>query len=112
VSPCSGRLHSACLDRGNQEDVLGDPTGDLVARSTAWTSGSTLVLPNDARPSMGKLLDLEMSSVAPGGQRTVAEYEELLTRAGLDSTEMVAALPGAPASYGEAVPVHGWDPPR
>jgi predicted nicotinamide N-methyase len=72
-----------------------------------------LVLPNDARPSMGKLLDLEMLSVTPDGrQRTVAQYEELLTRAGLDSTEIVAALPGAPASYVEAVPVRGREPPR
>jgi hypothetical protein len=43
-----------------------------------------LVLPDDARPSMGKLLDLEMLSVTPNGrQRTEAQYVELLARAGL-----------------------------
>lgn len=65
-----------------------------------------LVLPDDARPSMGKLLDLEMLSVTPGGrQRTEAQYAELLARAGLEATEVVLALPGMPASYVEAATV-------
>ena len=64
-----------------------------------------LVLPDDARPSMGKLLDLEMLSVTPNGrQRTEAEYVELLARAGLQATGVVPALPGSPASYVEAAP--------
>lgn len=33
VSPRSGQLDGASPDRGDQGDVLGDPTGDLVARS-------------------------------------------------------------------------------
>jgi hypothetical protein len=62
-----------------------------------------LVLPDDARPSMGKLLDLEMLSVTPNGrQRTEAQYAELLARAGLRATAVVPALPGTPASYVEA----------
>jgi hypothetical protein len=62
-----------------------------------------LVLPDDARPSMGKLLDLEMLSVTPNGrQRTEAQYAELLARAGLRPTSVVPALPGTPASYVEA----------
>jgi hypothetical protein len=66
------------------------------------------VLPDVARPSMGKLLDLEMLSVTPNGrQRTAAQYAELLARAGLDITEVVPALPGTPASYVEAVPARG-----
>jgi hypothetical protein len=64
-----------------------------------------LVLPDDARPSMGKLLDLEMLSVTPNGrQRTEAQYAELLARAGLQATVVVPALPGTPASYVEAAP--------
>jgi hypothetical protein len=64
-----------------------------------------LVLPDDARPSMGKLLDLEMLSVTPNGrQRSEAQYAQLLARAGLNVTESVPALPGTPASYVEAVP--------
>ncbi|HEY4630584.1 MAG TPA: methyltransferase, partial [Blastococcus sp.] len=67
-----------------------------------------LVLPNDARPSMGKLLDLEMLSITPNGrQRTAAQYAELLARAGFDMTQVVPALPGTPASYVEAVPARG-----
>lgn len=63
-----------------------------------------LVLPDDARPSMGKLLDLEMLAVTPNGrQRTEAQYAELLARAGLQATAVVPALPGSPASYVEAV---------
>lgn len=64
-----------------------------------------LVLPDDARPSMGKLLDLEMLSVTPNGrQRTQAQYAELLAGARLDVTASVPALPGTPASYVEAAP--------
>jgi O-methyltransferase domain len=64
-----------------------------------------LVLPDDARPSMGKLLDLEMLSVTPNGrQRTESQYTQLLARAGLQVTQCVPALPGAPASYVEAAP--------
>lgn len=64
-----------------------------------------LVLPDDARPSMGKLLDLEMLSITPNGrQRTTTQYAELLLRAGLEVTECVPALPGTPASYVEATP--------
>jgi hypothetical protein len=67
-----------------------------------------LVLPDDPRPSMGKLLDLEMLSVTPNGrQRTAAQYADLLTRAGLDLTAVIPALPGAPASYVEAAPATG-----
>jgi hypothetical protein len=67
-----------------------------------------LVLPDDARPSMGKLLDLEMLSVTPNGrQRTAAQYVELLARAGLDMTAVVPALPGTPSSYVEAIPTSG-----
>jgi predicted transcriptional regulator len=67
-----------------------------------------LVLPDDARPSMGKLLDLEMLSVTPNGrQRTQAQYTELLSRARLDVTRSIPALPGTPASYVEAVPAPG-----
>jgi O-methyltransferase len=67
-----------------------------------------LVLPDDARPSMGKLLDLEMLAVTPNGrQRTAAQYAELLARAGFDVTAVVPALPGTPASYVEAVPARG-----
>jgi hypothetical protein len=67
-----------------------------------------LVLPDDPRPSMGKLLDLEMLSVTPNGrQRTAAQYAELLARAGLDLSEVVPALPGTPASYVEAIPASG-----
>jgi hypothetical protein len=64
-----------------------------------------LVLPDDPRPSMGKLLDLEMLSVTPNGrQRTAAHHAELLARAGLQVTGVVPALPGTPASYVEAAP--------
>jgi hypothetical protein len=70
-----------------------------------------LVLPDDARPSMGKLLDLEMLSVTPNGrQRAAAEYTDLLARAGLAPTAVVPALPGTPASYVEAAPAP--DPAR
>lgn len=62
-----------------------------------------LVLPDDARPSMGKLLDLEMLSVTPNGrQRTGSQYTDMLARAGLDVTHIVPAVPGEPASYVEA----------
>jgi O-methyltransferase/IclR-like helix-turn-helix domain-containing protein len=64
-----------------------------------------LVLPDDGRPSIGKLLDLEMLSVTPSGrQRTASQYTELLAGAGLDLTNVVLALPGTPASYVEAAP--------
>ena len=67
-----------------------------------------LVLPDDARPSMGKLLDLEMLSVTPNGRRrTAAQYADLLTRSGLQMTEVAPALPGTPASYVEAIPASG-----
>ncbi len=70
-----------------------------------------LVLPDDARPSMGKLLDLEMLSVTPNGrQRTEGQYEQLLTRALLDVTDIVPALPGTPASYVEAAPAPSHAP--
>lgn len=70
-----------------------------------------LVLPDDARPSMGKLLDLEMLSVTPNGrQRTEGEYAQLLARARLDVTNIVTALPGTPASYVEAAPAPGAAP--
>lgn len=71
-----------------------------------------LVLPDDARPSMGKLLDLEMLSVTPNGrQRTEAQYAQLLARARLNVTDSVPALPGTPASYVEAAPAPS-DSPR
>jgi O-methyltransferase domain len=64
-----------------------------------------LVLPDDARPSMGKLLDLEMLSVTPNGrQRTETQYTQLVARARLQVTRCVPALPGAAASYVEAAP--------
>lgn len=70
-----------------------------------------LVLPDDARPSMGKLLDLEMLSVTPNGrQRTESQYTQLLTRARLEVTQCVPALPGAPASYVEAAPAASHAP--
>lgn len=70
-----------------------------------------LVLPDNARPSMGKLLDLEMLSVTPNGrQRTEGQYEQLLTRALLDVTDIVPALPGTPASYVEAAPAPSHAP--
>lgn len=65
-----------------------------------------LVLPDDARPSMGKLLDLEMLAVTPNGrQRTEAQYADLLARAALQATAVVPALPSSPASYVEAAPI-------
>jgi hypothetical protein len=70
-----------------------------------------LVLPDDARPSMGKLLDLEMLSVTPNGrQRTESQYAQLLAGARLEVTQSVPALPGAPASYVEAAPAAGPAP--
>jgi hypothetical protein len=64
-----------------------------------------LVLPDDGRPSMGTLLDLEMLSVTPNGrQRTASQYRQLLARAGLTATAIVPAVTGAPASYVEATP--------
>lgn len=63
-----------------------------------------LVLPDDTRTSIGKLLDLEMLAVTPSGrQRTAAQYAALLARALFDVTHVVPALPGTPASYVEAI---------
>ncbi|MGK5112225.1 hypothetical protein MY520_09460 [Geodermatophilus sp. CPCC 205506] len=57
---------------------------------------------------MGKLLDLEMLAVTPDGrQRTGLQYTRLLADARFDVTQVVAALPGAPASYVDAVPAGG-----
>ena len=61
-----------------------------------------LVLPDDATPSMGKLLDLEMLSVTNGRQRTATEHERLLARAGLAMTNVAPSVPEAPASFVEA----------
>ena len=50
-----------------------------------------LVLPDDARPSMGKLLDLEMLSMTPNGrQRTGTQYPDLLGRARLRVSQVVS----------------------
>ena len=62
-----------------------------------------LVIPDDDREHMSKLLDLEMLVALAGRERTEAEYAELLRRADLRHTRTVATA--GPASIVEAVPV-------
>jgi hypothetical protein len=70
---------------------------------TARVLLAELVLPKAPRPSMGKLLDLEMLVMTSGGrQRTEAEYRMLLGRAGLRLTRIVPSNGGI--SLVEAVP--------
>jgi hypothetical protein len=60
-----------------------------------------MVLPEGAAPHPGKLLDMVML-VGPGGQeRTAAEYEALLAKAGLRVTGVIPTL--SPVSVVEAV---------
>jgi hypothetical protein len=64
------------------------------------------VLPDQPEPSPAKLIDLAMLVVIPGGrQRTVAQYRELLRRAGLRLSRVVQ---GDMYSVIEAVP--SWPP--
>jgi O-methyltransferase/methyltransferase family protein len=59
-----------------------------------------MVLPSDNTPHPGKILDM-MMLVGPGGQeRTVEEYDELLSKAGLRITQVVPTV--TPVSVIEA----------
>lgn len=61
------------------------------------------VLPEGAVPSMGKLLDVGMLVMTPGGrQRTEVEYHALFSRAGLRLTHIVPS--SCPVSLVEARP--------
>ena len=59
-----------------------------------------LVLPDDASPHPGKLIDLEMLANIGGRERTAAEYGDLLARAGFRMTKVVPTA--SPASIVEA----------
>jgi O-methyltransferase domain len=51
-----------------------------------------LVLPQDGAPSVGKIVDLQMLVITPGGrQRTEAEFRTLLGRAGFRLTRIVSS---------------------
>jgi O-methyltransferase domain len=98
-------LSNIIHDWGDEEALAILRTCRAAMREDSHLVIIELVLPDDGRPSIGKLLDLEMLAVTPNGrQRTAAQYTELLTRAGLDMTNVVLALPGTPASYVEAIP--------
>jgi len=61
----------------------------------------SVIEPGDA-PDFGKLLDLEMLAITPGRERTRAQFESLLARAGLCLTGIV---PLSSAAIIQAVPV-------
>ncbi|MBC5826193.1 MAG: hypothetical protein GIW99_00645, partial [Candidatus Eremiobacteraeota bacterium] len=63
------------------------------------------VIPAGARPSMGKLVDLEMLVCTGGRERTVAEFRELLARGGFRLKKIFSGA--APLSIIEAVPRPG-----
>ncbi|GFG49869.1 hypothetical protein MAGR_13100 [Mycolicibacterium agri] len=60
-----------------------------------------MVVPDDDREHMAKLLDLEMLVALAGRERTAAQYAELLGRAGLRYTRTVPTV--GPVSLIEAV---------
>jgi hypothetical protein len=60
-----------------------------------------MVVPDDDREHMSKLLDLEMLVALAGKERTAAQYAELLNRAGLRHTRTVPTV--GPVSLIEAV---------
>jgi hypothetical protein len=62
-----------------------------------------MVIPDDDREHMSKMLDLEMLVSLAGRERTEAEYAELLRQAGFRYTRTVATI--GPASIVEAVAV-------
>lgn len=59
------------------------------------------VLPEDDSPHLGKLADMIMLVIPGGQERTPAEYDELLTKAGLKMTRVVPTE--SPVSIVEAV---------
>ena len=59
------------------------------------------VLPEDDTPHLGKLADIVMLVIPGGQERTPAEYDELLTKAGFRMTQVVATE--SPVSIVEAV---------
>ena len=64
-----------------------------------------MVLPADDRPHMGKLLDLRiMAMFGAGGERTRAEYAELLREAGLTLTDVVELTPAFSAVVATRTP--------
>ncbi len=79
---------------GNLRQALdGNPRGRLILVDT--------VLPEDARPHPGKLLDLLMLMFPGGRERTESEWRNLLARAGFTLTRIVPTK--APDSVIEAV---------
>ncbi len=62
-----------------------------------------MVVPDDEREHMAKMLDLEMLVSLAGRERTEAQYAELLRQAGFQHTRTVATV--GPASVVEAVAV-------
>jgi len=77
---------------GNCRDAMGDDSKLLLIE---------MVLPEGDEPHPGKLLDMVML-VMPGGQeRTPAEYDELLSKAGLKMTNVIPTA--SPVSIVEAV---------
>lgn len=95
--------HGPCQE--SEEAVGGDGYED---HGPAKQAGKLLLVemviaPGD-EPDFGKLLDLHMLAVAPGGrERTEAEYRALLTSAGFDLRSVLPT--GAGPSVIEAIPV-------
>jgi O-methyltransferase domain len=61
------------------------------------------IVPDDATPSVAKMMDLEMLCLTGGRQRTVAELSSLLAFAGFEVTRVKAGS-DSPAKYVEAEP--------
>lgn len=82
--------------------ILGNVRQALAARPDGRLIVVDMVLPEDARPHPGKLLDLLMLMFPGGRERTEAEWRSLLDKAGFIITKIVSTK--AADSVIEAVP--------
>jgi hypothetical protein len=71
---------------------------------TATLAIMEMIIPVGNAPFPGKMIDLEMLMMTPGGrERNEAEYAQLLTAAGFKLTRVVSTI--SPMSIIEAVPI-------
>jgi hypothetical protein len=65
----------------NIRTAMGDKRGRVILLDS--------VLPTDGSPDFGKIIDLEMMMMLTGRERTAAEFESLLARAGFKLTRII-----------------------